>query len=92
MSVLVDVEEVRSLVRGPDHGGLTGIEIKDKLSTTDKVVAALLRHGHLATITVANPVNRCPTVVVPAAEVERFAGNTSRCSRWRSSRGGIFWR
>jgi hypothetical protein len=37
MAVLVDVTEVRALVRGPDHGGLTGMEIKDKLSTTAKV-------------------------------------------------------
>jgi acetylornithine/succinyldiaminopimelate/putrescine aminotransferase len=73
MSVLIDIEEVRALVRGPDHGGLTGMEIKDKLSTTAKVAAALIKHGHLATITVVNPVNRCPTIVVPAAEVERFA-------------------
>jgi TniQ len=72
MSVLVDVDEVRSLVRGPDKGGFTGMEIKDKLSTTAKVAAALIKHGHLATITVVNPVNRCPTVVVPAVEVERF--------------------
>ena len=73
MSVLIDVEEVRALVRGPDHGGLTGMGIKDKLSTTTKVAAALIKHGHLATITVVNPVNRCPTVVVPVEEVERFA-------------------
>jgi hypothetical protein len=73
MSVMIDVEEVRALVRGPDHGGLTGEEVKDKLSTTAKVAAALIKHGHLTTVTVVNPVNRCPTVVVPVAEVERFA-------------------
>jgi TniQ len=73
LSVLVDVEEVRALVRGPDHGGLTGLEIKDRLSTTAKVAAALIKHGHLKTLTVINPVNRCPTVVVPIEEVERFA-------------------
>jgi hypothetical protein len=73
LSVLVDIKEVRDLVRGPDHGGLTGLEIKDRLSATAKVVAALIRHGHLATVTVINPVNRCPTVVVPEVEVERFA-------------------
>jgi nucleotide-binding universal stress UspA family protein len=73
MSVLVDVEEVRALVRGPDHGGLTGLEIKDKLSTTAKVAAALIKHGFLKSVTVINPVNRCPTVVVPVEEVERFA-------------------
>jgi hypothetical protein len=46
---------------------------KFKLSTTAKVAAAFIKHGHLKTITVVNPVNRCPTVVVPAEEVERFA-------------------
>jgi hypothetical protein len=34
--------------------------------------AALIKHGHLKSITVVNPINRCPTVVVPAKEVERF--------------------
>jgi hypothetical protein len=72
MSLLLDLEEVRALVRGPDLGGLTGLQIKDKLSTTAKVAAALMKHGHLRTITRINPVNRCPTVVVPAQEVERF--------------------
>jgi hypothetical protein len=43
MSVLVDVDEVRSLVRGPEHGGLTAMEIKDKLSISSKVVAALIK-------------------------------------------------
>jgi hypothetical protein len=72
MSVFVDVEEVRAMVRGRHHSGFTGLEIKDKLSTTAKVAATLIKHGHLKTITVVNPVNRCPTVVVPAEEVERF--------------------
>ncbi|WP_316228447.1 TniQ family protein [Bradyrhizobium sp. SZCCHNR1039] len=72
MSLLLDLKEVRALVRGPDHGGLTGLQIKDKLSTTAKVAAALIKHGHLKSMTVVNPINRCPTVVVPAEEVERF--------------------
>lgn len=72
MAVLVGVEEVRALVRGPDHSGLTGVQIKDKLSTTAKVAAALIKHGHLKSVTVINPVNRCPIIVVPVAEVERF--------------------
>lgn len=72
LSVLVDVEEVRALVRGPDKGGLTGLEIKDRLSTTAKVASALIKHGYLNSTTVTNPVNKCPTVVVPVDEVERF--------------------
>ncbi|OKO80965.1 TniQ family protein [Bradyrhizobium sp. AS23.2] len=72
MSLLLDLDEVRALVRGPDHGGLTCLQIRDKLSTTAKVAAALIKHGHLKSITVVNPINRCPTVVVPAEEVARF--------------------
>jgi hypothetical protein len=60
-------------VRGVDHGGLTGFQIKDRLSTTTKVVAALIKHGHLKTVTVVNPISRCPTFVVPVEEVDRFA-------------------
>jgi hypothetical protein len=73
MSALVNVAEVRATVRGNEKAGFTGLELKEKLSTTAKVAAALIKHGHLATRTVINPVNRCPTVVVPEAEVERFA-------------------
>lgn len=63
---------IRALTRGPDHGGLTSVQIKDKLSTTAKVAAALIKHGHLKSVTVVNPINRCPTVVVSTEEVERF--------------------
>jgi hypothetical protein len=56
---MVDVEEVRSLVRSPDQGGFTGMDLKDKLSTTTKVAAALIKGGQLKMVTVVNPINRC---------------------------------
>ena len=58
MSLLLDRDEIRTLVRGPDHGGLTGIQIQERLSTTSRVVAALIKHRHLNTATVINPNNR----------------------------------
>jgi hypothetical protein len=73
MSALVDVDEVRAKVRGADTGGFTKEQLKEKLSTTARVAAALIKHGYLKTITVINPVNRCPTVVVPAGEADGFA-------------------
>jgi hypothetical protein len=36
-------------------------------------VRALIDGGHLKTMKVINPVNRCPIVVVPVEEAERFA-------------------
>ncbi len=73
MSLLLDIDEVRALVRGQELDGLTRIEIGDRLSTTDRVAAALIRHGYLPTVTAINPVNRCPLAVVPVEDVERFA-------------------
>jgi hypothetical protein len=72
LSVMVDIEEVRAQVRGPDHGGFTSVTLKNRLQTTDRVARALMARGHLKTVTVVNPVNRCPTVIVPAEDVVRF--------------------
>ncbi len=72
MAVLVDVEEVRALVRGADHGGLTGRALAERLSVADRVTAKLIAGGHLKTVEVVNPINRCPIKVVPTEEVERF--------------------
>jgi hypothetical protein len=68
MSVLVDVEEIRALVRGPDHGGFTGEALQDRLLTADRVIRKLIAGGHLKTETMINPINRCPTVIVTAEE------------------------
>jgi hypothetical protein len=46
--------------------------VEDRLQTTDRVTRALMTHGHMRTLTVVNPVNRCPTVAVPVTEVRRF--------------------
>jgi hypothetical protein len=72
MSVLVDLEEIRGLVRGDDHGGLTPVQVAAALDTTDRVARALIAHGHLATVSVIHPVNKCPQTVVMPDEVERF--------------------
>ena len=63
MFLLVDVEELRSLVRGADHGGFTGEALQDRLQTADRVIRKLIAGGHLKTETVINPT---------AEEVERF--------------------
>ncbi|MDH2403255.1 TniQ family protein [Bradyrhizobium sp. SSUT18] len=72
MAVLVDVEEVRALVRGADPGGLTAEAFAERLQTRPHVVRKLIVAGHLKTATVINPVNRCPMTVVPDDEAARF--------------------
>jgi hypothetical protein len=51
LSVLVDLEELRELVRGDDHGGLTPYQVSCQIGVTDKVARQLIRHGRLATVT-----------------------------------------
>jgi hypothetical protein len=46
--------------------------LEERMQTTDRVTRNLIDRIHLRTVTVAHPVNRCPTVVVTTEEVERF--------------------
>ena len=72
LSVLVTLEEIRGLVRGQDHGGLTPNQVACAIEAHDRVARMLIKHGHLKSVSTVNPVNRCPQVVVMPAEVERF--------------------
>lgn len=72
MAVLVDVEEVRALVRGAELPGLTSQALADRLRVADKVTRKLIAGGHLRTVTAINPVNRCPVSIVPTDDIERF--------------------
>ncbi len=72
LSVLVELEEIRGLVRGEDHGGLTPYQVACTLGATDRVARMLIKHGHLKTVSTINPINRCPQVVVMPAELEKF--------------------
>lgn len=72
MAVLVDVRDVRGMVRGADLPGLTSQALADRLRVADKVTRKLIAGGHLRTVTAINPVNRCPVAIVPTEDIERF--------------------
>lgn len=83
LSVLVKVDEVKAAVRGPDHGGLTIVEVREALQANYRVVLALFKHGHLATFRAPNPVNRCVQTLPSGRSALRPAG----CET-----GGVLWR
>ncbi|GAB2206299.1 TniQ family protein [Roseibium sp. ROS1] len=64
LAVLVDPEEVKSLVRREDHGGYSLREVEQKLKTTTQVIKALIAHNHLDAEIAVNPINRCPQTIV----------------------------
>jgi len=72
MAMLVNVAEIRRLVRG-DHGDMLTLMIVQKsLRTTFGVVDALVRSGILPSETAISPINRCPYRAVRAADLKTF--------------------
>lgn len=88
LSVLVDVTEVRDLVRG-DHGNrLTLARVQSELNTTFAVVDALVRTGILPSERAVSPVNRCPYTAVQRDDLNRFAatyGSLNEIARERAT-------
>ncbi len=72
LSVLVDVDEVKSLVRGQDHGGLSLRDVERKMQWSTKVLSALIDQGLLGSTVALNPVNRCPQRIVTSADLDAF--------------------
>jgi hypothetical protein len=73
LSVEVDPEEIKPLVRLEDDGSVTLREVERKLKTSTDTVKGLIKHGCLPSKVRVNPVNRCPQTVVPKDELDRFA-------------------
>lgn len=88
LSVLVDVNEVRGLVRG-DHGDLLPLTaVQDSLKTTFAVVDALIRTGILPSERAVSPLNRCRYTAVRRDDLNHFAttfGSLNEIARERST-------
>lgn len=72
LSVLVDPQEVRPLVRGDEHGGISLRDVTRRLGTSNYVVKALTEFGHLPSRRAINPTNRCPQTVVNEGDLQAF--------------------
>ncbi len=72
LSVLVNLDEVKSHVHGAALPGLTARDIEKQLRFSSRVVAALIKHGQLHTKTLIHPINRCPVRIVEFEELSTF--------------------
>ncbi|MET4085625.1 TniQ family protein [Bradyrhizobium sp. S3.5.5] len=72
LGLLVDVEEVKPLVRLPELAGIVPADAVRKLRVNSKVVKAFLDKGLLRTIAQRHPIKRNLTTVIPNSEIERF--------------------
>jgi hypothetical protein len=71
-ALLVDPDEVRAHVRGPDLDGLPSYKVAKLLGTSDRVVKSLTALGVLPIEKVINPLNRCPVEIVTHANLSVF--------------------
>lgn len=71
-SILVDVVQVRELVRGDYGDDVTLAAVQSSLKTSFAVVAALIRSGILPSGRAISPINRCPYTAVKAADLRAF--------------------
>jgi hypothetical protein len=72
LSVLVDIDEVKSKTRLTPLDGLTARQVEKALKTSTAAVRALIDNGILKTERRVNPINRCPVDIVPTADFEKF--------------------
>jgi len=71
-ALLVNVDEIKELVREPAPDAATVHELVARLETSAAVIKALIASGHFTTVTVRNPINRCPMRAIPNADVAAF--------------------
>ena len=72
LSVIVDADEIKRNVRGPELDGLTAEMIQKEMRTSHRVVKALLENGLLTWRTVIHPIIRCPVGIVARTDFEAF--------------------
>ncbi|MFB9985008.1 TniQ family protein [Mesorhizobium kowhaii] len=72
MSVLVDANEVRPHVTGPDYDGFSLRDLEKLLSSGTYAVKALVEKGLLTTVTVKNPMTGWIQPIVRKEELERY--------------------
>ncbi|TPN35272.1 hypothetical protein FJ979_20590 [Mesorhizobium sp. B1-1-6] len=90
LSLLVDPDEVRLLVRREEHGGLSLRETEKSLGVRSDVLTALLAQSHLPFRVGINPVNRCPQKLVMRADLDEFMRTYVSLIRLARERGVHF--
>jgi hypothetical protein len=72
LSLLVNLEEARPLIRLPELSGLVPADAIRVLRVNSKVMAGLVKVGAFKTIVQRHPIKRNPQTVIPHEEIARF--------------------
>jgi hypothetical protein len=72
LSLLINLEEARPLIRLPELSGLVPADAIRVLRVNSKVMAGLMKAGAFKTIVQRHPIKRNPQTVIPHEEIARF--------------------
>ncbi|UZE47080.1 hypothetical protein ONR75_19010 [Rhodopseudomonas sp. P2A-2r] len=87
-ALVLRLDEVKAVVRGPTFEGLTAVPAGHFLQITAPVLREIARRGIIKTIRCADPVNRSSRIVFPLAELERFRLDYVSLNHLRDGRQG----
>ncbi|MHB8884753.1 MAG: hypothetical protein ACYC5H_06655 [Methylovirgula sp.] len=71
-AVMVNLDEIRRLVKLDKPDGIIAHEACKRLSTSHRLVKAFIDRGILPTVHALNPTNRCPMKIIPNASFSAF--------------------
>jgi hypothetical protein len=92
LSILVDAEEVRPLVTGPDYDGHSMRDLERLLPAKSRAVKALVDQGFLTADIVKNPVTKWMQPIVRREELARFKREFVSLHALAQERGDHFMR
>lgn len=72
MSILVDLEEVRSVLDWPTRPGLSIAEVEKRMLWSRPVITALIEHGLLPARTINNPLTNMLQTIIELADLQAF--------------------
>lgn len=71
-ALVLKLDEVKTLVRGPTVDGLPAVRAHRLLGISARILRQIARRGLIKTVRGVDPVNRCPRLLFPLDELERF--------------------
>ncbi|KQQ85698.1 TniQ family protein [Aureimonas sp. Leaf324] len=92
LSVLVDPEEIKTLLAPRAEGIVTLRAVEQELRTSTVVVKKLVDRGHLRARTIVNPVMRRPQTIVDRDELDQFKRSYVSLNTLADDRGRHFRR
>ena len=91
-AIVLKLDEVKALVRGPAVEGLPTVKASRVAKITAPVLREIALRGIIKAVHGVDPVNRCPRLLFPLEEIERFHAKYISLYRLKEGRSAVAFR